>query len=93
LWQEDEKGFGYISDTLPELAMAVLPEYRGQGIGTQLLANILELANTHYPAVSLNVRADNPAVRLYTRAGFRKVPGSETINRVGGISFNMIYEF
>lgn len=35
LWEE-EKGFGHVSDAIPELAIAVLPDYRGQGIGTQL---------------------------------------------------------
>ncbi len=90
LWVEQDKGFGYVSDKIPELAMAVLPDYRGQGIGTQLLMQVLEVAKGHFPAVSLNVREDNRVVRLYERAGFIKVPGSEIINRTGGVSFNMV---
>src|SRR5262245_11957150 len=36
------RGYGYINDLTPELAMAVLPDYRNRGVGTQLLAVLLE---------------------------------------------------
>lgn len=90
LWSDSDKGFGYINEGTPELAMAILPEYRGKGIGTQLLALVLQAVQGSCPAVSLNVRADNPVVSLYQRAGFVKVEGSEIVNRTGGVSFNMV---
>lgn len=52
--------------------LAVLPELRGQGLGTQLLAAITEEA-AHLGAalLTLEVRQSNiPARRLYERAGF-----------------------
>ena len=61
----DEKGFGWIDDSIPELAIAVLPEYTNQGVGTQLLAHVLSAAKASYPAVSLSVRSSNPALHLY----------------------------
>jgi ribosomal protein S18 acetylase RimI-like enzyme len=85
----DEKGFGYVDDETPELAIAVLPNFRGQGIGTALLQHLLELAKAIYPAVCLNVRESNPAVRLYERIGFQTIKGSEIVNRTGGISYDM----
>jgi len=85
----ENKGYGYISDRIPELAIAILPEYRNQGIGTQLLKHLLAAAKTSYPSVSLSIRATNPALALYKRLGFEVVLGSETINRVGKISFKM----
>lgn len=96
LWLREDKGFGYVSDQIPELAIAVLPDYRGKGIGTHLLQEILVIAASpkhRFPGVSLSVRADNPAVRLYERLGFIKVSGSEVVNRLGEISFNMLHEF
>lgn len=93
LWLEEDKGFGYINDAIPELAMAVLPDFRGQGVGTRLLIQVLDMAKEFFPAVSLNVRADNPVVRLYERVGFMPVPESQIVNRTGGISFNMLYRF
>ena len=71
----------------PELAIAVLPAYRNQGLGAQLLASLRDEALAHYPAITLNVREDNPAVRLYERAGFATV--NEIVNRVGGRSLVM----
>jgi ribosomal protein S18 acetylase RimI-like enzyme len=70
-----------------ELAIAVLPAYASQGIGTRLLMALLEAARGVYPAIVLSVRADNPARRLYERMGFVVV--DEIVNRVGGRSLVM----
>jgi ribosomal protein S18 acetylase RimI-like enzyme len=50
-----------------------LPEYRGQGIGTALLEQMLEAARKLYPAISLSVSPNNQALRLYQRMGFEIV--------------------
>jgi ribosomal protein S18 acetylase RimI-like enzyme len=93
LWLGEDKGFGYVKDEIPELAIAVVPDYRGKGIGTNLLTQILGVAKIKYPVVSLSVRANNPVVQLYERTGFIKIPGSEVVNRAGEVSFNMVCEF
>jgi GNAT superfamily N-acetyltransferase len=69
----ENKGFGYVDEESPELAMSLMKEYRGQGIGTGLLERLLESAATFYPGVCLSVDDDNPAKRLYLRAGFMPV--------------------
>jgi ribosomal protein S18 acetylase RimI-like enzyme len=65
----DNKGYGYVNDDTPELGIAVLPEYRGQGIGTQLLTHLFASV-CGQSSISLSVSANNPAVRLYKRFGF-----------------------
>ena len=92
-WSNDDRGYGYVAGNVPELAIAVIPERRGQGIGTSLLKKLLALASGQFPAISLSIRADKPALRLYQRMGFVPVTGSEVINREGGRSFTMIYRF
>ncbi len=87
----DERTAGYIDDQTPELAAAVLPAYHGRGIGSALLQEFIARAPQHYPAIALNVRADNPAFRLYQRVGFVVV--SEITNRVGTRSYNMLLDF
>jgi len=64
------RGYGYVDDAAPELSIAVLPDYRGRGIGTRLLERVLAESQSAYPAISLSVSADNPAVHLYRRLGF-----------------------
>lgn len=87
----EHKTYGYVDDQTPELAAAVLPEYIGKGIGTQLLHAYLERASRLFRAVTLNVRADNPAVRLYERVGFNVI--GEIVNRVGTKSYTMLITF
>lgn len=79
LFNSANKGYGYINDTTPELSIAVLPEYRNQGIGNQLIICLLEAAKVSgYAAISLSVDPHNPAVRLYQRLGFKQVGISGT---------------
>jgi ribosomal protein S18 acetylase RimI-like enzyme len=84
------KGYGYVSDTIPELAIGARPAYRGQGAGTALMEALIQRARGTYAGLSLSVRESNPAVRLYERLGFHRVPGSEVVNRVGGSSVTMV---
>lgn len=68
----DECGYGYVDDDTPELSMAVLLGYQGQGIGTRLLADLLA-SDCGRQAISLSVARSNPARRLYERFGWQPV--------------------
>ena len=72
---------------VPELATAVIPAARGRGVGTVLMRRLIELATPHFRRVVLSAREENPAIRFYSRLGFRVV--STMKNRVGGDSFVM----
>lgn len=73
MFASSNPGYGYIDDETPELSIAVLPEYRGLGIGTRLLTELFLQVKNQYSAVSLSVSANNPAFRLYRRLGFEVV--------------------
>jgi ribosomal protein S18 acetylase RimI-like enzyme len=68
-----QRGYGYVDDQTPELSIAALPEYRGQGIGTALMNRMLDASQAQFPALALSVSRDNPAARLYRRLGFEVV--------------------
>ncbi len=51
--------------------IALLPEGRGQGIGTGLLRELTEEARAAGKPLSIYVEKFNPALRLYLRLGFR----------------------
>jgi ribosomal protein S18 acetylase RimI-like enzyme len=72
---------------VPELATAVLPSERGQGVGSAMLGRLVELAHGRYPSIMLSVREANPAVRFYERLGFLVERSIQ--NRVGGTSLVM----
>ncbi len=77
-WARLMRGYGFAGDGVPELAVSVLPGYRGRGIGTVLIEGLAaRCAELGYPALSLSVQRANPAVRLYGRIGFREVAGDD----------------
>jgi len=51
--------------------LAVLPDWRGYGVGTRLLGAVEGLARRRgYCKITLEARLDNPAQRLYRRSGY-----------------------
>ena len=69
------------------LALAVLPLYQKKGIGTKLLAHVIDVAervapSSHITQLRLTVAENNVgAQRLYARAGFKIVEGAATYDR------------
>jgi ribosomal protein S18 acetylase RimI-like enzyme len=53
--------------------IALLPEYRGAGIGTRLMKTIVAEAARRALAVSLYVELDNPVRGFYRRLGFEAI--------------------
>jgi ribosomal protein S18 acetylase RimI-like enzyme len=52
--------------------IALLNEYRGQGIGATLIKELLTEADRVNKPVTLHVEVNNPAIHLYERLGFVK---------------------
>jgi ribosomal protein S18 acetylase RimI-like enzyme len=88
-YMEDPSGTGsgpaqVVADLL---ALAVLPSHQRRGIGSRLLAHVIDVAERVAPAsrihaLRLTVAETNTgAQRMYARAGFRVVDGSATYDR------------
>ena len=78
VWVRILKDYGYFDDQTPSLSISFLPDFRGQGLGQQLMTAMLDLLKAKgYPSVSLSVSKDNPAVRFYQRLGFVMVEERE----------------
>ncbi len=71
------KGYGWVDDQTPELSIAILPAWRGKGVGTKLLKQLIDAAQSHYTALSLSVSPDNPARLLYARLGFEVIHSTD----------------
>lgn len=71
VWVRVIAGYGKVDAHTPEMAISLYPSYRGQGIGTQLIQQMLhELRKKGVSKVSLSVQKANPAWQLYLRLGF-----------------------
>lgn len=53
--------------------IALLPAFRGQGIGTRILSDILAEGERTARPVTIHVESFNPAQRLYERLGFKRI--------------------
>ena len=51
--------------------IALLPEFRGRGLGTALLRDLMAEADAAGKPLSIHVEMNNPARSLYERLGFR----------------------
>ena len=60
-------------DQIRLVDIALMPEWRGSGIGSLLLKDVLERGAKLGKPVTIHVEAYNPALRLYERLGFQKV--------------------
>ncbi len=62
-----------VSQDDTELSMGVMRAWRGRGIGSRLLGELIAAACEHgLASLSLSVEPDNYARRLYERVGFRR---------------------
>jgi GNAT superfamily N-acetyltransferase len=69
-----EPGYGFVDESTPELAIAVVPSKRGHGVGDDLLSALIQKAQSAgYERLSLSVEPGNPARKLYERHGFEVV--------------------
>src|ERR1043165_3933803 len=57
-------------DEIRIMDIALLPEFRGRGIGSVLLNQIMEEAAKNNLPVTIHVERFNPALHLYERLGF-----------------------
>ncbi|MBO7506192.1 MAG: GNAT family N-acetyltransferase [Paludibacteraceae bacterium] len=74
VWVRVMDDYGHVDNQTPSLAISLYPDYRGQGIGTQLLHQMMELLRQQgYAQVSLSVQKENYALRMYQKAGFEIV--------------------
>lgn len=61
---------GFIDENTPILSIAVLPEFRGQGIGSVMMEQLLVEAGALYEQISLAVVATSCARSFYVKHGF-----------------------
>jgi len=90
-WTRIIPAYGHIDNDTPELAISILPEFRGYGIGTKLMKKLFAVLREHgYRQTSLSVQKDNPAVRLYKRLGYKIT--EEKLDHAGHEDYIMIKE-
>ena len=77
-WVRIMNDYGHIDHETPSLAISLYKEYRGFGIGTAMMKEILTLLKTQgYSRVSLSVQKANYAAKLYQKVGFEIVRENE----------------
>ena len=74
IWVRIMNDYGHIDNDTPSLAMSIYKEYRGLGIGTSLLKQLLSVERlAGYSKISLSVQKSNYAVKMYKKVGFTVV--------------------
>jgi GNAT superfamily N-acetyltransferase len=83
VFTDGEHGHGYVDPETPEIAIAVAEGHRGAGLGARLLEALAgEAHRAGLRHLSLSVDRENPARRLYERAGYRVASDDESGVRI-----------
>ena len=78
VWARIMDDYGHIDDDTPSLAISLYQDYRGLGIGTALMKEMLRvLKDKGYRQVSLSVQKANYAVKMYRKTGFEVMRENE----------------
>ena len=79
VWVRIMDDYGHIDGETPSFAISLYKEYRGLGIGTELMERMLAiLEKCEYRQASLAVQKANYAVKLYQKLGFEIVDERDT---------------
>ena len=71
VWVRIMNDYGHIDNDTPSFAISLHKDYRGLGIGTALMKEMLRiLKDRGYKQASLAVQKANYAVRMYQKTGF-----------------------
>ena len=74
VWTRIMNDYGHVDEETPSFAISLYKEYRGQGIGTKLMEEMLYLLKEKgYKRASLAVQKANYAVKMYENVGFKAV--------------------
>ena len=74
VWVRIMDDYGHVNDDTPSLAISVLEEYRGKGVGTVLMKKMIEyLGSNGYAGASLSVQKANYAAKMYRHLGFKVI--------------------
>ena len=74
VWTRIMNDYGHVDDATPSFAISLYKEYRGKGIGTRMMRQMLELLKEQgYQSASLAVQKANYAVKMYETVGFKTV--------------------
>ena len=74
VWVRIMDDYGHIDNDTPSFAISLCKDYRGFGIGTDLMKEMLRiLKDGGYKQASLAVQKANYAVRMYQKTGFEIV--------------------
>ena len=78
VWVRIMNDYGHIDDDTPSFAISLYKEYRGMGIGTALMKEMLGILKAKgYKQASLAVQKANYAVKLYKKVRFETVDENE----------------
>lgn len=78
VWTRTISGFGSVGADVPEFAISLYKDYRGLGIGTAMMRQMLRLLREEgWKKASLAVQKDNYALKMYLNTGFEIIGENE----------------
>jgi len=77
LLKKDDKANAYVDNKTAILTIGVKPEFRGEGIGTEMLKQLFLEAGTVFEQISISILNDEKTVNYFKKFGFEELKDSK----------------
>ncbi len=68
-------------DETPRLSVAIIPKFKGQGVGSFMMEQFLQEAASLYDALEINITEKQKSMKFYEQFGFEKEEGSYLLRK------------
>ncbi len=63
----------YENDEIPMMSVAIVPKYKGEGIGSYMMKQFLQEAGALYDKVTIDISHKQKSIKFYEKFGFYKI--------------------
>ncbi len=78
-FNQDHNASAFVDENTPVMSVAILPEFKGEEIGSFMMNQFLQEAGALYEQISIDISAKPKSIAFYEKFGFLRVASSDIL--------------